>query len=99
MNYWMLQYKHINSQFFTDIFFVTASGVSTHGNNCAQIFVSDKEFFAIYPMRSNDDFSDALHILCKEVGVPLSLNLDPTGEQTSRKVKNFSTNSVLPYVF
>ena len=34
-NYQMLQYKSINNQFFTDTFFLTASGVSTRDNNCA----------------------------------------------------------------
>ena len=89
-NDWMLQKKRINSQFFTDNFFVTASGVSTHGNNCAQIFVSDKGFVAIYPTRSKGDFPDALHIFCKGVGVNLSLILDPAGEQSSGNFKKFS---------
>ena len=41
-------------------------------------------------MRSKGDFPDALHMFCKEFGLPLSLILDPAGEQTSRKVKKFS---------
>ena len=61
----MLRYKRTNSQFFTDTFFVTASGVSTCGNNCAQRFVSYKGFVVIYPMRSKGDFPDALHMFCK----------------------------------
>ena len=40
-------YKRINSQFFTDTFFVTASGVSTRDSNVDQIFVSNKGFVAI----------------------------------------------------
>lgn len=85
----MLRYKRINSMFFTDTFFVTASGKSTRGNTSAQIFVSDKGFVAIYPMKHKSDFPDALHLFCKEVGVPESLIVDPSGEQTSRKVKKF----------
>ena len=87
----MLRYKRINSQFFTDTFFVTASGKSTRGYTCAQMFVSDKGFVAIYPMKSKCDFLDALHLFCKEVGVPVSLVLDPSGEQTSKPVKKFCT--------
>ena len=85
----MMQYKRINSQFFADTFFVTASGVSACGNNCAHIFVSDKGFVAIYSMSSKSDFPDGLHMFCKEVGVPLYLILYPAVEQTSRKVKKF----------
>ena len=85
----MLRYKRINSQFFTDTFFVTAKGKSTRGNTCAQLFVSDKGYVAIYPMKSKGEFKDALHLFCKEVGVPVSLVLDPSGEQTSKHVKKF----------
>ena len=46
----MLRYKRIESQFYTDTFFVTGKGKSTRGNTCAQLFVSDKGFVAIYPM-------------------------------------------------
>ena len=88
-NDWMLWYKRINSQLFTDTLFVAASRVSTRGNNCDQIFVRNKWFFQIYSMRSKGDLLDALHILYKEGGVPLSLILDPVGRETSRKVKKF----------
>ena len=40
-------------------------------------------------MKSKGEFYDALHIFCKEVGVPTSLIVDPSGEQTSNKVKKF----------
>ena len=85
----MLRYRRIKSQFFTDTFFVTATGKSTRGFTCAQLFVSDKGFVAIYPMKSKGDFEDALHQFCKEVGVPVSLVVDPSGEQTSKSVRKF----------
>ena len=85
----MLRYKRIDSQFFTDTFFVTAKGKSTRGNTCSQIFVSDRGFVAIYPMESKGDFKNALHQFCKEVGVPVSLVVDPSGEQTSKSVRKF----------
>ena len=90
MNDKMLQNKRINNQFFIDNFFVTASGVSTRGNNCNQIFVSNKWFVTIQPMRSKGEFPDALHMFCKEVGVPIFLIPDPAGEKTYRKFKKFS---------
>ena len=85
----MLRYKRINSRFFTDTFFVTSKAVSSRGNKCAQIFVSDMGYVAIYPMKSKGEFYDALHMFCKEIGVPTSLVVDPSGEQTSKKVKKF----------
>ena len=40
-------------------------------------------------MQSKGNFPDALKLFCKEVGVPEKLMVDPSGEQTSRKVKKF----------
>ena len=85
----MLRYKRIDSQFFTDTFFVTEKGKSTRGNTCAQLFVSDKGFVAIYPMKSKGDYKEALHKFCKDVGVPSTLLVDPSGEQTSKKARKF----------
>ena len=85
----MLWYRRINSQFFTDTFFVTAKGKSTRGYTCAQMFVSDKGFVAIYPMKSKSGFQDALHQFCKEVGVPVTLVIDPSGEQTKKSLRKF----------
>ena len=47
----MLQYKRINSQFFTNTLFVTKKATSTRGNTGDQFFVSDKGYVAIYPMK------------------------------------------------
>ena len=65
----MLRYKRINSQFFTDTLFVTKKGKSSKGNTCAQLFVSDKGYVAIYPMERKGDYVKALHLFCKEIGV------------------------------
>ena len=85
----MLRYKRIQSQFFTDTLFVTSKGKSSRGNTCAQLFVSDKGFVAVYPMRSKSQYPDVLKLFCKEVGVPETLVVDPSGEQTSHKARQF----------
>ena len=85
----MLRYRRIQSYFFTDTMFVTKPAKSTRGNICMQLFVSDKGFIAVYPMKTKSDFLDSLHLFCKEVGVPVSLVVDPSGEQTSRLVRRF----------
>ena len=85
----MLRYKRIDSQFYTDTFFVTKKAESTRGNKCAQLFVSDMGFVAIYPMNRKSQYIDALKLFCKEVGVPETLVVDPSGEQTSKEAKNY----------
>lgn len=85
----MLRYKRINSQFYTDTLFVTAKGKPSRGNTCAQLFVSDKGYVAIYPMKSKGKFQDSLKQFCKEVGVPITLVVDPSGEQTKKEVPKF----------
>lgn len=66
----MIRYKRIYTHFFTDTFFVTKKANSTKSNTCIQIFVRDKGFVFVVPMRSKSEFKDALKICCKEVGVP-----------------------------
>jgi len=51
----MLRYRRINSQFATDTFFVTAKGCSSRGHTCMQIYVSDRGYVALYPMRSKGE--------------------------------------------
>ena len=83
----MLRYRRLNSHFFTDTFF--SKSKSIRGFTCAQLFVSDKGFIAIYFMTRKGQFREALHMFCKEVGVPLDMVCDPSGEQTSNDVKTF----------
>ena len=51
-----------------------------------QLFVSDKGFVYIVPMKSREDLHLALKMFAKDIGVPLYLILDPSGEKTSAKV-------------
>ena len=85
----MLRYRRIQSYFFTDTMFVTSAAKSIRGYTMLQVFVSDKGFLAVYPMERKSDFHDCLQVFCKEVGVPISLVVDPSGEQTSKAVKRF----------
>ena len=76
--------------FYTYTFFAENDAKSTRGYTCMQIFVSDKGYVAVYPMKSKSEFKDCLHMFCKEIGVPETLFLDKSGEQTSNAVKHFS---------
>ena len=85
----MLRYRRINTHFFTDTFFVTKKAKSSRGNTCMQLFVSDKGFVFVVPMKSKSEFVSALKLFAKEIGAPEALVCDPSGEQTSKKSKQF----------
>ena len=56
----MLRCKRLESVFFTDAMFATKHA-STRGNKCCQVFVSDKGYIAVYPMKSQSEFETTLH--------------------------------------
>ena len=85
----MLRYRRIESTFYTDTMFATPAAKSPRQNTCCQVFVSDKGFVAVYPMKSQEEFTTALHWFCKQVGVPSSLVADGHRSQTSSSVKRF----------
>jgi hypothetical protein len=85
----MLRYRRINSTFYTDTMFATSKAKSTRGNKCCQVFVSDKGFVAVYPMKTPSQFEEALHLFCKEIGVPVNLVADPHPSQTKGTVRRF----------
>ena len=76
----MLRYMLINCSFFTDTSFVTGKAKSTRGNTMMQLFVSEKGFVFIVPMKSRGEFHLALKKFDKEIGVPISLILDSSGK-------------------
>ena len=85
----MLRYQRINSTFYTDTMFATSKAKSTRGNKCCQAFISDKGFMAVYPMKTPSQFEEALHLFCKEIGVPVTLVADPHPSQTKGSVRRF----------
>ena len=85
----ILWYGRITSTFFADTMFAQPGVKSTRGNSCCQVFVSDKGFVALYPMKSQTEFQDALHWFYKQVGVPTTLVVDGHKSQTSTPVKHF----------
>ncbi len=83
------RYRRINSFFFTDTFYVTARAKSKRGNTCMQIFVSDKGYVFVVPMKREAAFPLALKMFAKEVGVPEYLIADPARAQKSKEVVQF----------
>ena len=82
----MLRCKRLESVFFTDTMFATKHK-SARGNKCCQVFVSDKGYIVVYPMKSQSEFETVLHWFCKEVGVPVDLIVDGFSAQKKPSVK------------
>ena len=88
----MLRYRRIDDYFFMDTFFATnrdGLGKTTRGNTCMQLFVTDKGFIFVIPMKSKREVPQALKVFAKMVGAPDAIVCDMSGEQTSREVKQF----------
>ena len=95
----MLRYRQIKSQFFTDTFFLTAKAKSTRGYTNMQIFVSDKGYVKVYPMKSLTKYPSALRQFAKEVGAPDILVANPHKSHASKEVMDFATILAQHYVF
>ena len=86
----MLRYKHINEVFYTDTFFATGkAGKSTRGNTCCQLFVTDKGYVYLVPMKEQKQFLSALKLFAREIGAPDVLVADPATTQKKDEVKQF----------
>ena len=86
----MLRYKRIREHFFMDTFFASKkSGKSSRGNQCMQLFVTDKGFIHVVPMKSKSEVPKAVKMFAKEIGAPDAIICDPAGEQTSRELRLF----------
>ena len=86
----MLRYMRINQYFFMDTFFATKKGgTSSRGNTCCQLFVTDKGFIYVVPMKRKSEVLAAIKLFAKEVGAPDTIVSDMAKEQVSQDVRNF----------
>jgi hypothetical protein len=77
----MLRYKRIKDFFFMDTFFATKKGgKSTREHTCCQLFVTDKGFVYVVPMRSKCEVIQAMKQFAKEVGAPDAIVANMAGE-------------------
>ena len=89
-NDWMLRYKRISQYFFMDTFFATKKGGrSSRGHTCAQLFVTDKGFVYVVPMKRKSEVLQAVKQFAKEVGAPDAIICDVAKEQTSSDLRRF----------
>ena len=86
----MLCYRHLNTYFFMDTFFATSKGgKSSRGHNCCQLFVTDKGFVYVVPMKSKSEVLQAVKQFAKEIGAPDAIVCDAAGEQKSGELRKF----------
>ena len=73
-----------------DTFFATKKGgTSSRGNTCCQLFVTDKGFIYIMPMKHKSEVLSAIKQFAMEVGAPDAIVSDMAKEQVSQDVCNF----------
>ena len=56
---------------------------------CCQLFITDKGFIYVVPMRRKSEVLQAIKQFAKEIGVPTSIIADMAGEQMSQEVRKF----------
>ena len=67
-----------------DTFFATTKdGQSSRGHTCCELFVTDKRFIYVVPMKRKSKILLAVKQFAKEVGAPDSFVAEMSGEQTS----------------
>ena len=73
-----------------DTFFATSKGGrSSRGHTCVQLFVTDKGFVCVIPMKRKSKVLQAMKQFAKEIGAPDAIVCDASGEQTSQDMKSF----------
>ena len=88
----MLRYKRIHEYFFMDTFFATRkAGKSSRGNTRCQLFVTNKGFVYVVPMKSKSEVLQALKQFAKEIGAPDAIISNAAREQKSKDLRKFLT--------
>ena len=85
----MLRYTQIDTHFFTDMFQAKMKCKSTRGYQYCQLFVFTKGFMFVTFMKKRSEFPLGLKSFAQEIGLPLSLIMDQSGQQTSKEVRKF----------
>ena len=86
----MLRYRRIDQHFFMDTFFARKKdGKSSRGHTCCQLFVTDKGFIFVVPMKSKGEVLSAVKEFAKAVGAPNAIISDAAKEQTSADIRKF----------
>ena len=91
----MLRYKRIDEYFFMDTLFAKKKdGKSTRGHTCCQLFVTDKGFVYVVPMKSKSEVIHAVKQFAKAIGAPEAIIADASKEQTKKNELKQFLNSI-----
>ena len=71
------------------LFATKKEGKLSHGNTCCQLFVADKGFLHVVPMKQKSEVFMAVKMFAKEIGAPNAIVCDMAKELTSAKLKGF----------
>ena len=79
MDLMSLRCNRLNDRFYMDTLFAKVKSLS--GKTCMQVFCN-ADFVYTHAMASKSEAGDALHNFVQDVGVPMDLVSDLSGEQT-----------------
>ena len=82
----MLRYRRLRHPVFTDTMF--ADTYSRRNNKCAQVFATDFGWVRVYPMKTKGEAHETLSLLFQREGVPPSIVMDGSKEQTLGKFRH-----------
>jgi hypothetical protein len=83
----MLRYTRIKDM---DTFYATKkAGKPSRANACCQLFVTDKGFVYVVPMKKESEVLQAVKQFAKEIGAPEALICDAVKAQTSEAMRTF----------
>ena len=68
------------------LFATSKAGKSSRGNKCAQLFVTDKGFVYVVPMKSESQVLHAIKQFAKTIGAPEALIHDASKAQKSKEL-------------
>ena len=75
-----------------DTFFATRKGgTSSREHICCQLFVTDKGFVYVVPMKKRSEVLLAVKQFAKEIGAPEAIISDAAREQKSQELRKFCT--------
>ena len=76
-----------------DTFFATKKSLkSTPNHTCCQLFVANKGFVYVVPMRSKSEVLQAVKQFTKEIGAPEAIICDSAPEQKSQAIRKLCSD-------
>ena len=73
-------------------FSTNTAGKYSRGNTCCQLFVTEKRFVYVVPMKIKPEFIQAVKKFDKEIGAPDAIISDASSEETSKSLRKYCSN-------